>query len=198
MRKLLLFSAVMLLVFGMLGRANAIPVTAEVLIDFTNFEWTYTEPPEDLDAYGGSYVLALEDEGDFLAYTHHFDFSFLEIYEATLTIAFDDDEDYDTWAGDEYATVSIEGSSMPAFEVQDANVEFVVLNSDVEDGMLAVVISAYGDEDPGYPLDNDFRVDWSSLEITYEPDPAPEPATLILFGSGALGLAAFRRKFRKR
>jgi len=27
---------------------------------------------------------------------------------------------------------------------------------------------------------------------------APEPATLILFGAGALGLAAFRKKFRKK
>jgi len=27
---------------------------------------------------------------------------------------------------------------------------------------------------------------------------APEPATLILFGAGALGLAAYRKKFRKK
>jgi len=28
--------------------------------------------------------------------------------------------------------------------------------------------------------------------------PTPEPATLILFGAGALGLAAYRKKFRKK
>ena len=28
--------------------------------------------------------------------------------------------------------------------------------------------------------------------------PTPEPATLLLFGAGALGLAAFRKKFRKK
>jgi hypothetical protein len=28
--------------------------------------------------------------------------------------------------------------------------------------------------------------------------PNPEPATLLLFGAGAIGLAAFRKKFRKK
>lgn len=197
MKKLLLFSAAILLVLGMVGRASAVPATAEIFLDFTDFEWTYVEPPEDLDAYGGAYVLALEYDGDFLQYTHHFDFSFREIYDAMLTIGFDDDEDYDTWAGDEYATVSIEGISEPPFEVQDADIQFDVNTSDVADGMLLVLITAAGDDaDTGYALDNDFRVNWSLLEISYEP--SPEPATLILFGSGMLGLAAFRRKFRKR
>ena len=31
-----------------------------------------------------------------------------------------------------------------------------------------------------------------------QPHPTPEPATLLLFGAGAVSLAAFRKKFRKK
>jgi hypothetical protein len=53
--------------------------------------------------------------------------------------------------------------------------------------------SKSGPENFGYN-DKDTKKDGNDRP----PAPVPEPATLLLFGAGAVGLAAFKNKFKKK
>jgi len=191
MKKFLVFLAAMLLVFGVVGVAGAITFT-----DSTQFYSDHTDPNVDLNSSGGQYVNELEYATDWVSWTHHFNFdpAAVVINSAELRLAFtDDDCEYLLWG-----FIPI-GYELGLGWGEDWSFDFGEIDSGVEgpytlnvnylyDGMFSATVMSVG---------GDFYIDRSELTIDYEP--VPEPATMLLLGSGLIGLAGLgRKKFFKK
>lgn len=185
MKKLLIILCALSLVFGMVGAAGATPIT---FTDSTIFYSDHTDPNVDLVSYGGSYVNKLEYITDWVMWTHHFTFDpeVDEVLSGTLTVMLKDDTDpwYQPF---EFAFGWAEDGTWDFGEVNNGSYSYDVSASYLADGSFTIMIASVG---------GDFFINQSDLEITYEP--IPEPATLILFGTGLIGLAGLgKKKFKK-
>lgn len=60
----------------------------------------------------------------------------------------------------------------------------------------AIVFQDVGNEPWNWNPNNPNYGSWL-VRTTPTPAPVPEPATMLLLGSGLIGLAGFRRKFKK-
>ena len=180
-----------LVILGMVSTAGAVPVTT---VDTIDFGWTdYATVPQDaLVGWGGDHVRVLEYVGDYVDYTHDLDFGFLEIYSASLSIYFFDD-DSDDWDKDENASLSYDTGTFDIGEVSTGWFDVGPVDiADLLDGSLLVNLMSYDDDS-----DSDFRIYSSELTVDFEPIPNPEPATILLLGAGIFGLVGFR-KYKKK
>jgi hypothetical protein len=183
MKKFLMFICAVTLVFGMVGTASALPIT---FTDTTTFTATGTSPAEDFDSRGWGDVDKLDGFLDFVSWTHHFEFDppADEVVSGKVTLFLRDDGDKRR----EYAFGWGEDGTWGLGEVETGSYAYDVATSSLADGSFSILLGS---------LWGDFYIDRSDLEITYDasaPAPVPEPSTILLMGTGILGLVAYGRK----
>ncbi len=190
MKKALIGLSGILLFWGTVIVAGATPITFTDTTIFTALTATGTNLTDDLDNYGGDYVNELEGFGDWVQWTHHYDFTPAvdTVLSGNLSIYLIDDEADNEWWEKEFAFGWAEDGTWGFVgEVDTELYTYGVSATYLDDGEFTITLmSVWGD----------FYIDKSELKITYEPvsEPVPEPATMLLFGAGLVGLAGIHRK----
>lgn len=191
MRKVFLFSLTLLLISG---TAYANPFTVN---DFADIGGT------DYVSHGWGSVTDLGGAGDWVRWKHQYKFTppVSSILSATLTLRLIDNET-DKWYNPFSFEIGLgvtEGGTWGVGEVDTGDFTFNLGLNGLQDEVYYVTLAS---------LWGDFSIFSSELVINYLSDtdepgdigasPVPEPANMLLFGTGLIGLAGtFRKKLFK-
>lgn len=185
MKKVLSLLGVFILAFW--GVANATPIT-NLNNDVVSFENNTTF--EGYEDYGWGAVNKLDCFGDYISWTHEFDLDegLIGISDATLTLVLGDDRD-SKWRPYEFAFYAGEDKTIGLWEVDSEKYTFGVSSEYLMDGEFSGMLTSVG---------GDFFVKSATLSFLSDVKPVPEPATILLFGAGLVGLAGACRKTQKK
>ena len=178
-----------ILILGLLVSFSFVNVSYAAFVtvtDTTNFLSDRTDPVEDLLNYGGSYVNKLEGSLDWVGWTHHFTAPAEEPFLATLTVSLRDDDDEMLENQWELGFGIAEDGTWDLGWVNTGDYAYDVTASYLMDGTFTVYLGS---------LFGDFFIDQSILEMTS--NAVPIPSTILIFGSGLVGLIGVRRKIKK-